>query len=103
MKQTKVRFSIERLNYACNLMRALAHPLRLKILEYIDEHGSTNVNSIYHTLKIEQSITSQHLRVLRMAGVVDSERDGKMVYYSINYPIIEKADRAVRRFLSWGS
>ena len=70
MKQTKVRFSSDKLNYSCNLMRALAHPLRLKILEYIDQKGETNVNKIYRELQIEQSITSQHLKILRLAGVV---------------------------------
>lgn len=99
MKQTKVKFSSDKLNYSCNLMRALAHPLRLQILEFIDNHGTTNVNSIYHTLNIEQSITSQHLKILRLADVVNAEREGKLVYYSINYPIVEKANVAVQRFL----
>ena len=99
MKQTKVRFSSDKLNYSCTLMRALAHPLRLKILEYIDQKGETNVNKIYNTLRIEQSITSQHLKILRLAGIVDGRRDGKKVYYTINYDIIERADKAVRRFL----
>lgn len=103
MKQTKCRFSDEKLDYSCNLMRALAHPLRLQILEFIDDAGTTNVNSIYHTLKIEQSITSQHLKVLRLADVVKSNREGKMVYYSINYPIVEKAHKAVKTFIKASS
>ena len=99
MKQTKVRFSSDKLNYSCNLMRALAHPLRLKILEYIDRKGETNVNKIYHQLQIEQSITSQHLKILRLAGVVIGRREGKKVYYTINYPVVERASKAVDRFL----
>ncbi len=99
MKQTKVRFSSDKLNYSCNLMRALAHPLRLKILEYIDDKGETSVNKIYHTLQIEQSITSQHLKILRLAGVVQGRRDGKKVFYTINYQVVKKAGMAVDRFL----
>ncbi len=99
MKQTKVRFSSDKLNYSCNLMRALAHPLRLKILEFIDQKGETNVNKIYHQLQIEQSITSQHLKILRLAGVVIGRREGKKVYYKINYPVVERASVAVDRFL----
>ena len=99
MKQTKVRFSSDKLNYSCNLMRALAHPLRLKILEYIDDKGETSVNKIYHTLQIEQSITSQHLKILRLAGVVKGRRDGKKVFYTINYHVVQKAGKAVDRFL----
>ena len=100
MKETKVRFSSEKLEYSCNLMRALAHPLRLKILEYIDAYGETNVNRIYRTLEIEQSITSQHLKILRLAGVVNARREGKKVHYTINYQVIVKADRAVQNFLA---
>ena len=99
MKQTKVRFSSDKLNYSCNLMRALAHPLRLKILEYIDHKGETNVNKIYHKLEIEQSITSQHLKILRLAGVVLSRRVGKKVYYTIDYDVVRKASIAVDRYL----
>ena len=99
MKKTKVRFSSEKLQYSCTLMRALAHPLRLKILEFIDAKGTTNVNRIYNTLKIEQSITSQHLKILRQADVVTARREGKLVHYKINYPIVERAQKAVQSFL----
>lgn len=99
MKHTKVVFNNEKLHYSSELMRALAHPLRLKILEFIDGQGKINVNKIYKSLNIEQSITSQHLRILRMAGVVDCSRDGKFMHYNINYDIVEKAQKAVNNFL----
>ena len=101
MKQTKVRFNNEKLQYSAILVKALAHPLRLKILEYIDSQGIINVNKIYNTLNIEQSVTSQHLSLLKMAGVVNSKKEGKFVHYEINYPIVAKAERAVNNFLSW--
>ncbi len=100
MKQTKVRFNNEKLQYSSTLVKALAHPLRLKILEYIDSQGVINVNRIYNTLKIEQSVTSQHLSLLKMAGVVKSEKEGKFVHYHINYDVIKKAEIAVNNFLS---
>ena len=99
MKHTKVVFNNEKLQYSSELMRALAHPLRLKILEFIDGHGEINVNKIYKTLNIEQSITSQHLRILRLAGVVDCTRDGKFMHYNINYEVVAKAHKAVKNFL----
>ncbi len=99
MRKTKVTFDNEKLHVSCELMRALAHPLRLKILEFIDKNDKINVNRIYNTLKLEQSITSQHLRILRLAGVVDANRDGKYIHYTINYDIVEKAKRAVNKFL----
>ena len=99
MKHTKVVFNTERLQYSSELMRALAHPLRLKILEFIDGHGKINVNKIYNALNIEQSITSQHLRILRLAGIVNSIRDGKFIHYNINYDVVFKAQKAVNNFL----
>lgn len=100
MKGTKVVFNNEKLHYSSELMRALAHPLRLKILEFIDQHGAINVNKIYNTLNIEQSITSQHLKIMKMAGVVHAEKEGKYVTYSIDYDVVTRAERAVKNFLA---
>lgn len=98
MKKTKVIIDNEKLQVSSDLLRALAHPLRLKILEFIDKYQNINVNKIYHTLKIEQSITSQHLRILRKSGVVFTEKDGKYVNYCINYEIVDKAIFALNNF-----
>lgn len=99
MKKTKVRFDHQKLQYSTVLMKALAHPLRLKILEFIDRKGVINVNKIYNTLNIEQSVTSQHLRLLRLAGVVNANKEGKFVHYDINYDVLARAEAAVNRFL----
>lgn len=99
MRKTKVTFDSQKLHVSTELMRALAHPLRLRILEFIDQHGSINVNKIYNTLRIEQSITSQHLKILRMAGVVNANKNGKYMHYDINYDIILRAEVAVANFL----
>ena len=100
MRRTKVTFDNGRLQYSCELMRALAHPLRLKILEFIDKHEVSHVNKIYNTLKLEQSITSQHLRILRLAGVVSAEKKGKFITYSINYDVVKRASKAVNNFVA---
>jgi DNA-binding transcriptional ArsR family regulator len=99
MKGTKVTFDNEKLHYSSELMRALAHPLRLKILEFIDSNGSINVNKIYSSLELEQSITSQHLKILRMSGVVSVEITGKYHVYFINYDVVHKANFAVSKFV----
>jgi len=98
MKKTKVTFNNDKLQFSSELLRALAHPLRLKILEFIDKHQVINVNKIYNSLSLEQSITSQHLRILRSSGVVNTERDGKYVHYSINYKLVDNAMKAVNTY-----
>lgn len=65
-------------------LRALSHPLRLQLIEFISKKNEVNVNVIYHTLKLEQSVTSQHLKILRDAALVKTRRDGKKIFYSLN-------------------
>ena len=50
MKRTKVTFQQEKLTVSTELMRALAHPLRLKILEFLDQNKNIQVNQIYSTI-----------------------------------------------------
>jgi len=99
MKRTKVTFQQEKLTVSTELMRALAHPLRLKILEFLDQHKNIQVNQIYNTLKIEQSIASQHLRILKNAGVLVADKDGKYMHYTIDYQKVSNAVKAINRFL----
>lgn len=87
------------LKISAEVLRALAHPLRMKILEFIDRNKEINVNKIYSTLDLEQSITSQHLRILRSAGLVETERNGKFIYYSLRYGKLINTKEAVERFL----
>ena len=99
MKRTKVTFQQEKLTMSTELMRALAHPLRLKILEFLDQNKNIQVNQIYNTLKIEQSIASQHLRILKNAGVLVADKDGKYMHYTIDYGRVSNAVKAINRFM----
>ena len=99
MKRTKVTFQQEKLTVSTELMRALAHPLRLRILEFLDQNKNLQVNQIYNTLKIEQSIASQHLRILKNAGVLVADKDGKYMHYTIDYQRVSNAVKAINRFM----
>ena len=81
---------ISKLEKAAEIMRAISHPLRMKILAFIDKNKTVHVNKIYNTLGLEQSITSQHLRILRAVDIVKTKREGKFIFYSINYDKINK-------------
>lgn len=99
MRNTKVGINPEKLEAASELLRALAHPLRLQIVEFIDQNDAINVNKIYNTLKLEQSITSQHLRVLRSTDLVSTEREGKFIHYRVDYDKVDQTVKAIRNFL----
>ena len=95
----KITVDHDNLKQASGIIRALTHPLRMKIMAFIDKNKTINVNKIYNTLKLEQSITSQHLRILRNAGLVVAKRDGKFIYYSVNYKKIDHINKVVKDFV----
>ncbi len=99
MRNANVKIDNESLQNSSEILRALAHPLRMEILEFIDKNKSINVNKIYNTLKLEQSITSQHLRILRNAGIVITEREGKFIHYTVNYNKIAHVVKSINSFL----
>lgn len=67
-------------------IRSVDHKVRQSIIELIrnSQDGKMNVTDIYRTLKMEQSVASQHLRIMRNDGVVETEKSGKFINYSIN-------------------
>lgn len=85
----------EKLRASLALMRALAHPLRLNILNLIDTHKEVIVGDIYKTLNIEQALASQQLRILRQVELVHTRRDQKFVFYRINYGKIAVASAVI--------
>lgn len=86
----------ERLRPAVRTIKALAHPVRLNIIRVIhSKDGCANVGEIHSALDLEQSIASQHLRILRQAALVNTRRDRKFIYYSLDYARIAKTTRAV--------
>jgi ArsR family transcriptional regulator len=98
MRKSKVIINEDKLQGSSEVLRALAHPLRMKILEFIDKHKTINVNKIYNSMKLEQSITSQHLKILRETEVVITEREGKFILYSVNYAKLTIVLKAVDNF-----
>lgn len=67
---------------AADLLRALASPLRIAIVMRLDGGGQC-VHELVDELGAPQPLVSQHLRVLRAAGVVVSHRRGREVAYSL--------------------
>jgi len=77
------KLDINRLEEVASKLRALAHPLRVAIIELLDHKKELTVTEIYQVLGIEQAATSHHLNILKSRGVLKSRRSGKNTYYSI--------------------
>ena len=84
---------------AALILRALNHKLRQQIIKLIDEQGKMTVTDIYVKLRLEQSVASQHLAILRKAGFVKTVRDGKFIYYSVNASRIEELNKFLGELL----
>ena len=82
------------------VLRAVNHKLRQQILKLIDEQDKITVTEIYIKLRLEQSVASQHLAILRKAGFVKTVRDGKFIYYSINSKRFEELNQFVDSLLN---
>src|SRR5215213_7656335 len=81
---TPVKVDLLNVKKAAVILRAINHKLRQQILRLLDENKRLTVTEVYIRLRLEQSVASQHLAILRRAGYVKTERDGKFIYYMVN-------------------
>ena len=81
------------------VLRSLNHKLRQQIIKTIFESQKLTVTELYVKLRLEQSVASQHLAILRKAGIVKTERDGKFIFYSINSSRIESINDFVKKLI----
>ena len=79
--------NLEMQQFKAEFFKALAHPLRIKILELLSE-GDKNVNEIQNLIGSEGSAVSQQLTVLRGKNIVVGTKDGNRVVYSLRDPMI---------------
>ena len=80
----EVKLDYNELRKAVLVLRAVNHKLRQRIIDLLDNNNQMTVTDIYIKLRLEQSVASQHLAILRRAGVVVTERNGKFIYYSLD-------------------
>lgn len=80
----QIKLNFHTLKKAVLVLRAINHKLRQSMVELLEQSKKLTVTEIYVKLRLEQSVASQHLAILRRAGVVKTERDGKFIYYSLN-------------------
>lgn len=77
--------------HQADLFKAMAHPRRLEILQLLRE-SSLIVTDIFSMLDLPQANVSQHLKILKDAGIVTVERKGKLLYYTL-------ADKSIRKLM----
>lgn len=85
------------LRKAVLVLRAVNHKLRQRIIDLLEETPCLTVTDIYTRLRLEQSVASQHLAILRRAGVVETDRQGKFINYSINRDRVDQISKLVEQ------
>jgi DNA-binding transcriptional ArsR family regulator len=90
-----IQLDYAELRKAVLVLRAINHKLRQRIIDLLEEYDSMTVTDIYIKLRLEQSVASQHLAILRRAGVVRTERQGKFINYSLDKERLAQITRLV--------
>lgn len=90
-----VTIDLHKTKKAALVLRAINHKLRQQILSIINEEGRIIVTEIYVRLRLEQSVASQHLAILRRAGIVTPQREGKFIYYTVNAKRLEEINKFI--------
>jgi DNA-binding transcriptional ArsR family regulator len=98
--KTQLKINYLNVKKSALVLRALNHRLRQQMIQVLDTQGKMTVTELYVQLRLEQSVASQHLAILRRAGIVRTEREGKFVYYRIDPDRVATINACVERLIS---
>jgi len=85
--------------FKARFFKALAHPTRIRILEILT-HGGRTVYELQEALTLEQATVSQQLAVLRNQGIVNADKEGLAVRYSLRDPLVSELLGVARRIFN---
>lgn len=80
------RIESEKILVAINMLKVIAHPVRLAIVDLLTEHEKMTVLEIQKALNLEQAIASQHLTLMEGKGVLVSKKLSRNKFVSLRYP-----------------
>ncbi|NVJ45892.1 MAG: helix-turn-helix transcriptional regulator [Cytophagia bacterium] len=75
------QLNLDRVERIAFVLKTIAHPMRVGIIDLLNEHEKMSVNDITSYLGLEQSLTSHHLANMKMKGILGSKREGKNIFY----------------------
>lgn len=97
--QSEFKIDYQILRKSVLVLRAVNHKLRQDMIKLIEQEDKMTVTDLYVKLRIEQSVASQHLALLRRAGVVVTSRDGKFIYYSVDQVRLEEINKLLEKLV----
>ena len=87
---SKREISTEKLAKIAEIFQGLAYPVRLQILELLEDGNDYAVSEILEKVQIEASLLSHHLSKMKNIGIIDSYRQGRNIYYKLAIKEITK-------------
>lgn len=98
MTKQKLNIDLVSIKKAGKALRAINHKLRQIILNWIvDNNNEVKVTEIYVSLRMEQSVCSQHLAILRREGIVKTKREGKFILSSVDFERVEEVNNICKQ------
>ncbi|HNF71068.1 MAG TPA: metalloregulator ArsR/SmtB family transcription factor, partial [Chitinophagaceae bacterium] len=82
------------------ILRSINHKLRQSIIKLLEEKDNLTVTEIYVKLRVEQSVASQHLAILRRAEFVKTNRVGKNIHYTLNHDRLNEVNQFIKQVLN---
>ena len=80
----KAKLNIEKLEMAASKLRAIAHPMRIAIIDLLTANQKLTVTQIYERLSLEQASASHHLNILKNAGLLKWRKEGVWTHYRLS-------------------
>ena len=99
MMQPELKIDYNVLRKSVLVLRAVNHKLRQEMIRLLNQEGRMTVTDLYVKLRLEQSVASQHLALLRRAGVVTTTREGKYIYYSVDHERLDEISRLLQELV----
>lgn len=86
------------IQFLAEAIRAYNHKLRQQILQLLEKEGAMTVTEIFIKLRVEQSVASQHLAILRQADLVYTKPEGKYIYYKVKKNSVKQLENLAQHW-----
>jgi len=100
MGATKTTLFTRQQNEIAAMAKAIAHPARIAILQYLVKKNDCVCGDLVDELGLAQATTSQHLKELKIAGIIQGSIEGTSVCYCINPKVWKKYKELFNSFFS---
>ncbi|MFS4482441.1 ArsR/SmtB family transcription factor [Hyunsoonleella sp. 2307UL5-6] len=100
MGASKLSIYSEHINEMASIAKVFAHPARIAILQYISRQNSCICNDIVDEIGLSQPTISQHLKVIKQAGLLKGNFEGKSICYCLNVERFQEFQSQLNNFFN---